>query len=281
MFHHFPAELQIQDYLVTSTSLQYEESPTLTYLTSATHIGYLLNDGQDGYISKAFPSLEYEYSRFPSDDELSRVQVQDLDCESIRNMSSAPNYQWIDLDGEGLAGILSEQATGWFYKRNLSANNQAVFPGVERQSGPVAKLGPIEIVGQKPITHTNDRPSFADVRGDGRTNLVLMDGPAWGFYSRDFESAQGVGWTPFREFKSYPNVNTKDPDLRFIDLTGDGLPDILLSKDSAFVWHPSLGAEGYGSGLRVPQSLDEERGPKLVFADAGSAYTWQICRGMV
>ena len=29
-------------------------------------------------------------------------------------------YQWIDLHGEGIPGILTEQAGAWFYKRNLS-----------------------------------------------------------------------------------------------------------------------------------------------------------------
>ena len=31
----------------------------------------------------------------------------------------ASNYQWVDLDGEGVSGILTEQAGAWFYKPNL------------------------------------------------------------------------------------------------------------------------------------------------------------------
>jgi hypothetical protein len=30
------------------------------------------------------------------------------------------SYRWTDLHGEGIPGILSEQAGAWFYKRNLS-----------------------------------------------------------------------------------------------------------------------------------------------------------------
>src|SRR5262245_62623035 len=29
-------------------------------------------------------------------------------------------YRWTDLHGEGIPGILTEQAGAWFYKRNLS-----------------------------------------------------------------------------------------------------------------------------------------------------------------
>ena len=33
---------------------------------------------------------------------------------------TAAAYQWADLHGEGIPGILTEQAGAWFYKRNLS-----------------------------------------------------------------------------------------------------------------------------------------------------------------
>ena len=58
-----------------------------------------------------------------------------------------------------------------------------------------------------------------------------------------------------------------DPNLRFIDLTGDGVADVLITQDDAFTWHPSLLEDGFGCGSRVPTPLDEERGPRVVFAD--------------
>ena len=57
------------------------------------------------------------------------------------------NYQWVDLDGEGLSGILTEQAEGWFYKRNLSPIN------VVQQNGKAhveARFAPVEVVAEKP-----------------------------------------------------------------------------------------------------------------------------------
>ena len=30
-------------------------------------------------------------------------------------------YQWVDLDGEGIAGILTEESGSWFYKHNISS----------------------------------------------------------------------------------------------------------------------------------------------------------------
>ena len=50
-----------------------------------------------------------------------------LIAESLENLPmgvDGSRYQWVDLDGEGLSGILTEQAGGWFYKANLSADNR-------------------------------------------------------------------------------------------------------------------------------------------------------------
>ena len=59
-----------------------------------------------------------------------------------------------------------------------------------------------------------------------------------------------------------------DPNLRFIDLTGDGNADILISEDHAFIWYPSLSEKGFGEKFqRICQSLDEEKGPVLIFSD--------------
>src|SRR5581483_3765998 len=48
---------------------------------------------------------------------------------------------------------------------------------------------------------------------------------------------------------------------------GDGHADILVTEGDALRWHPSLAEEGFGIARRVSVPLDEERGPRLVFAD--------------
>ena len=84
-----------------------------------------------------------------------------------------------------------------------------------------------------------------------------------GFYERTDDAR----WEPFQPFVSWPNVNTRDPDLRFVDLTGDGLADILITEGDVLTWYPSLAEEGFGPAVRVSLPLDEEQGPRLVFAD--------------
>ena len=64
-----------------------------------------------------------------------------------------------------------------------------------------------------------------------------------------------------------PISSWDNPNLKFVDLTGDGHADILISEDEVFCWHPSLAEAGFAPPERVRKALDEEKGPKLVFAD--------------
>ena len=52
-----------------------------------------------------------------------------------------------------------------------------------------------------------------------------------------------------------------------MDVTGDGIADILITEDVAFRCYPSLGYEGFGPAIRIP-APGEDDGPRIVFADA-------------
>ena len=84
---------------------------------------------------------------------------------------------------------------------------------------------------------------------------------------RYFERTPDENWQTHRPFTSLPNIAWRDANLKFIDLTGDGHADILISEDEAFSWYPSLAEAGFGPGEKVRQAIDEEQGPRLVFAD--------------
>src|SRR5262249_45182304 len=62
MFHHFPDELEVPDYLVRSTEFTYSQSAIASFITGITQSGYVL--WQDGnYLKKSLPPLEFEYSQ--------------------------------------------------------------------------------------------------------------------------------------------------------------------------------------------------------------------------
>ncbi len=270
MFHHFSEELGIADCLVRSTEFAYAESPIASFITGVTQSGYVRQPDpphENRYLKKSLPPVEFEYSQVPSPKELAQQPIREVDAESLQNLPAGldgASYEWMDLDGEGTSGILTEQADGWYYKRNLSANHQVREDGHEVT---LARFGPIEQVASKPNGSLTRGAQFLDLAGDGQADLVQMEDSARGFYER----TEDARWTPFQPFTSWPEVNTRDPDTRFVDLTGDGHADILITEGEALTWYPSLAEAGFGPAVRVSLPLDEEKGPRLVFADGEQA----------
>ncbi|HKO95844.1 MAG TPA: SpvB/TcaC N-terminal domain-containing protein [Pyrinomonadaceae bacterium] len=271
IFHHFPDEEGIgSDCLVRSTDFTYsfEDDPTsvrnpvLSFLNSVTQSGYKRQG--DGYLKKSLPPVEFEYTQPEVQEE-----VQEVDLESLKNMPlglDEAQYRWVDLDGEGLSGILTEQAGGWFYKRNLSPVNTHEENGETKVT---AHFGALEQVALLPslAAISDGGQQLLDLAGDGQLDLVQLDGPTPGFYER----TQDEEWESFKSFKALPNLDWSDPNLKFIDLTGDGHADIMVSEHQAFTWYPSLGESGFGPGEKLRQTFDEEKGPRLVFADGAES----------
>jgi len=232
-----------------------------SFIRRITQSGYVRDDTQPPvvrngisyvtYVKKSLPPLEFEYSKAAIQD-----RVLELDAESLENLPAGldgSTYQWVDLDGEGVSGILTEQAGGWFYKPNLGGG----------------RFGPLQTVATLPsqAALSTGRQQLLDLAGDGQLDLVTLAGPTPGFYER----TPNQDWAPFRTFRQLPNIAWDDQNLRFIDLDGDGHADVLITEQDVFTWHPSLAEDGFGPAQQVPQALDEERGPRLVFADGTQA----------
>jgi RHS repeat-associated protein len=262
MFHHFRDELGVADYLVRSTEFTYAESPFASFMGTITQSGYVhapTREQPNRYLRKSLPPLEFEYSQANIEETVKQVDSQNL--ENLPYGLDGSKYEWADLDGEGVAGILTEQAGGWFYKRNLSPANRVTENGSERA---VFQLGPAELVAQIPAAGFAVQTQLLDLAGDGQVDLVQLNAPVHGFYERTDQA----GWVTFRPFTRFPNVDTRDPNVRLIDLDGDGHTDILVSEDEVFSWYQSLAEQGFGPGGTAHRSQDEEKGPSLVFADA-------------
>ena len=249
MFHHFPDEPSVgADCLVSSTDLVYVSTggSGMTAVASVTHTGYRRRNGS--YHSASLPPLELRYSP-----DVIGTEVRDLDPEVLANLPAGidgTTYQWVDLDGEGLSGVLARQSGAWYYQRNLGGGQFA---------------RPRMLATQPAMAGRGSRQELLDLAGDGHLDVAELGGPMPGYYRR----TEADGWQPFRPFQSYPNISWDDPDLRMVDLDGNGLADVLITGDDAFTWYPSLGLDGFGGGRRAFSAhlWSEERGPRLMLAD--------------
>jgi RHS repeat-associated protein len=263
LFHHFPEELGRENYPVRSMSFEYREKPIGSFLERVQQSGHTYEDGR--YLTRSLPALDLSYTRSPLEDsEYKSFRIQDVDEESLRNLPigiDGGDYRFLDLDGVGISGVLSEQDQAWFYKPNLGGGG----------------FGATEAVNVRPAlaTLSGGAHHLMDLSGDGNLDLVDFSSSSPGFYERNVKG----GWSDFRAFRSIPVLNWNDPNVRFADVTGDGIADILITEDDAFKWHPALlSQDGLSKGLGINEGFGEERrahipleeewsGPRALFAD--------------
>jgi RHS repeat-associated protein len=250
MFHHFATELGIADYLVASTDFVYDEDPAMTRLTGVIQRSYRLDDETDNFEIAELPALEFDYSEAIVDRELHEID----DLESLVNLPAGIDgrmHRFVDLDGEGLPGVVTEQAGTWYYKRGLGDGH----------------FGPMMALPSRPTPLASGGMQLMDIDGDGGKELVSFVAPTPGFFRRVADD----GWGNFRTFTAIPNIDWQDSRLTTIDLSGDGFPDVLLDRGRDFVWYRSRGAEGFEPPRVVPHPGDDRSAPVVLFSDRRSA----------
>ena len=242
LFHHF-SELGETPVLIRSTNLTHNESAHLTQLKAASQTGYIKKGGR--YTQKTTPPIEYFYS-----EAIIGNSIQTIASDSLENLPvgvDGRNYHWVDLEGEGIDGILTEQANAWFYKSNLGNGKFSVMKQISVQ----------------PSLIGNGRPQLQDIDGNGEKELTVLNNNISGYY--DYSDGQ---WENYHPFDEMPNLDWQNPNLRFLDLNGDGFADILITEDDVLRWFPSKAKKGYESSKTVNKVYNEDDGPALIFADA-------------
>jgi Salmonella virulence plasmid 65kDa B protein/FG-GAP-like repeat len=214
MFHHF-AELGSPT-LVRSTDFEYRNDPDtrLSLLSAATVTSYQ-KDAAGDYISANMPPVTFKYSEFrPHEQRYQSIVAQGNDMPPLA--LNDPSVALVDLFGDGLPDVLQSSLAGFRYWRNLGDG----FLDRPR-SMPQIPAG---------IALAQPGVGFGDMGGDGRADLLVHSGPLPGF----FETTSEGTWQTFKPYESFPSFDLADPNVRLVDLTGDGSSDALMTRDQHF-----------------------------------------------
>lgn len=262
MFHRFPEMNEGMPTLTRSLDFQYllsdvhqtDRETELEFLTGITQTGYVWVQEENRYSRKSLPPMIFDYQPLKWDHRIRDVQKSELTHSPV---GLSANYQWVDLYNEGIPGILTEQATGWYYKRNLG--------DVDEDSQ--VRFEPARVVLNKPSLQgiTNGVLQLQDLDANGEKQVVVQSPGLDGYF--ELTENTDETWEPFRSFLTKANVNLRDPNVRMLDLNGDGKAEIVLTEEHAFCWWESKGREGYGQPERSFKAFDEESGPAIVFSD--------------
>jgi RHS repeat-associated protein len=160
-----------------------------------------------------------------------------------------PNVALVDLFGDGLPDVLHSSPGGFRYWKNLG-------------SGRLDRPRPLP---QMPAGIALDQPGvgFGDMGGDGQVDLLVHAGTLPGF----FETTSDGTWQTFRPYEVFPGFDLHDPNVRLVDLTGDGRSDALMTQEKEFLWFACLGEKGFAPPQYIPRQHDLDHFPDVFFDD--------------
>ncbi len=196
--------------------------------------------------AKQLPPLTFGYTRFePDKRRFEVVEGRDLPTRAL----GAPDMEMVDLHGSGLPDILEMNGTVRYW-RNLG-HGRFDMPRPMQEAPPHALSDPgVQMI---------------DANGDGRMDLLVTSGPLAGYYPLE----HGARWSQksFQRYPDAPSFNLDAPEVKLVDLDGDGYTDILRSgsRMEAFFNDPDTTLAWQRTRFAERQRLDAF--PNVNFAD--------------
>jgi RHS repeat-associated protein len=235
MFHHFK-QLKRDDCLVASTLLQYNESPSGSFLRSVQRQGHRPK-GEAEYTTETLPPFEFVYN-------LNRAQ-ETLPVKSLENFyqelgpaRQSTHSTWVDLNGDGAPGLFHVLGDGsWLYQRN----ENALLDSTDKPPC----LNPPMSLSSRPNSSKASDFYLTDLDGKGQLDLVYSNsaGIPCGYVERC-----GTEWAEQAQFQTVP-LSSPNQMTQQIDLTGNGLEDLLFidHENGYHKWYQSLGKVGFAA----------------------------------
>ena len=235
VYHCFHDQFGGQPVLTKSLSLTYEQAnalsppgqpaPTMSLIAAISETGWR-KQADGAYLARSSPPVTFKYSGFhPADQSFRQLAIEGQGL--LAGYLTAGQYLPVDLEGEGLSGILYSDGSTALQWEPL---------GDGRYAGPTR---PIQFPSDLDLGDAD--VAITSLTGNGELDLVVRAPSRHGFYGY---AGNGL-WQQFRPFSSVP-TDLARPDAELVDIDGDGAADLLVFDNDLIRSYPSLGPEGYG-----------------------------------
>jgi hypothetical protein len=237
-------------------------------------------EGHNGSESEFMPPLEFTYSVFDP----AKRDLQEIKGPIPVNSLSEPGFELVDLDGNGLPDLLQLNGVARYWTNkgngkfspprdlNIAPSVQLGMPGVQFidangdgrtdllvNNGIVAGYFPgafhkvWDTNSFRPYTKI---PSFSfadpevqliDLDGDGVTDVLRNGAKFECFYNNPEKGFDKVRTA----IKTFADFSFADPRIRFADMTGDGMQDIVLISSGRVQYWPNMGYGRFGQKINM------------------------------
>ncbi len=187
-----------------------QKADALLPLNKASLLHQVRVEGHDLAVSEFLPPLEFGYSRFSPNSQKFFPVAGELPAGSL----ARPEYELADLFGNGLPDIL-EMNGSVRYWRNLG-DGRFDRPRVMTEAPADLQLADPGV-------------QLIDADGDGRIDLLVHRDGLSGYFPLRFNGL----WDrkSFQRYQFAPSFNLEDPNVKLLDLTGNGVTDAIRSGD--------------------------------------------------
>jgi RHS repeat-associated protein len=155
-----------------------------------------------------------------------------------------PGVQVVDANGDGTPDLLVTNATdARYFPLTLDSGLRPQREGVRYHVTPTFSLDDPDV-------------RLVDLDGDGLTDAI-RSGSEFEHFFNDPDPTKAWARTSRKTRKrasAFPDVDFRDRRVRFADMTGDGLQDIVLLEEQTVVYWPNRGNGNWGSRRQMRDS---------------------------
>jgi RHS repeat-associated protein len=232
--HYFPAELGPDPVLTKVIGLSYGLENGLSRLMHVTETGWRHTGANALTLTK--PPLRFAWTKAPDGPREFQPVVIEAGASFGADIATRPSTL-VDLDGDGLPGLLVSTPSQLLYWRNQGGGSFA------------APVSPSTMPALRDLDSAQLR--LASIDRFGRLDLVVETPQAAGYFPN---RGDGV-WGEFTPFQGRA-MQVFEPDSQRVDLSGAGTSDVLSITRDSVSWTLARATRGYGE-TRIKANSDQ------------------------